>query len=61
MSELYSLRKVYGETLTKIADKYPEIVVLDADLAKSNPQKHRYLRKNTLNDSLIWALPKQIW
>ncbi len=35
MSELYSLRKIYGETLVKIADKYPEIVVLDADLAKS--------------------------
>ena len=35
MSDLFSLRKVYGETLAKIADKYPDIVVLDGDLAKS--------------------------
>jgi transketolase len=30
-----SMRKVFGETLVNLADKYPEIVVLDADVSNS--------------------------
>lgn len=35
MAELYSLREAYGKKLVELGEKYKDIVVLDADLAKS--------------------------
>jgi len=35
MSELFSLREAYGKKLVELGAKYKDIVVLDADLAKS--------------------------
>jgi len=33
--EMFNLRIAYGETLIKLGKKYPDLVVLDADLSKS--------------------------
>lgn len=35
MKEMYNPRKAYGETLIELGKKYPNLVVLDADLSKS--------------------------
>lgn len=35
MKEMYNPRKSYGETLVELGKKYPNLVVLDADLSKS--------------------------
>lgn len=39
MSEKKATRAAYGEMLVKLADKYPELVVLDADLAGATMTK----------------------
>jgi len=35
LKEMYNPRKSYGETLVELGKKYPNLVVLDADLSKS--------------------------
>lgn len=39
MSEKKATRAAYGEMLVELADKYPELVVLDADLAGATMTK----------------------
>ena len=39
MSEKIATRAAYGEALVALADEYPELVVLDADLSGSTMTK----------------------
>ncbi|MFZ7119812.1 MAG: transketolase family protein [Eubacteriaceae bacterium] len=40
MEKLYQTRDAYGETLVELGKKYPDLVVLDADIAKSTKTKY---------------------
>ena len=35
MTEKMATRQAYGKTLLELGEKYPELVVMDADLSKS--------------------------
>ena len=37
MAEKIATRNAYGMALAELADKYPELVVFDADLARAMP------------------------
>ena len=39
MGEKKATRAVYGEMLVELAEKYPELVVLDADLSSATMTK----------------------
>lgn len=51
-------RESYGEALTELADKYPDLIVLDADLAAATKQE--YLKRLIRKDFLIAELQRQI-
>ena len=53
MGEKKATRAVYGEMLVELAEKYPELVVLDADLSSATMTKRR-----TLTASWTWASPR---
>lgn len=59
MAELQkkATRESYGEALRDLADKYPELVVLDADLAAAT--KQAFLRKLIRSVSSTAVLQKQ--
>lgn len=56
--EKKATRQSYGETLTELAPKYPDLVVLDADLAAAT--KTGIFKRHILKDFLTAELPKQI-
>ena len=47
MAEKIATRAAYGEALVALAEEYPELVVLDADLSGS-----------TMTAFTTWALPR---
>ena len=49
MSEKIATRAAYGKALAELADQYPDLVVLDADLSGSTPSAFT-----------TWALPRPI-
>ena len=50
MAGKIATRNAYGETLVELAEKYPELVVLDADLSGS-----------TMTKFFAAALPNATW
>lgn len=40
MEKLFQTRDAYGETLVELGKKYPELIVLEADIAKSTKTKY---------------------
>lgn len=51
-------REAYGEALKELAAKNKDVVVFDADLAKST--KTIEFKRQHLKDFSIWEYPKQI-
>ena len=51
-------RESYGEALTELADKYPDLIVLDADLAAAT--KTGIFKRLIRKDFLIAELQRQI-
>ena len=59
MAEKIATREAYGKALAALAEKYPDLVCFDADLAGATMTK--YFKAPARNAFLTWALPRPIW
>lgn len=59
MAEKIATREAYGKALAALADKYPDLVCFDADLAGATMTK--FFKAACRSVSLIWASPRPIW
>lgn len=59
MAGKIATRNAYGETLVELAEKYPELVVLDADLSGSTMTK--FFAAAYPQRFLTAALPNATW
>ncbi len=56
--EKIATRGAYGEELVALADEYPELVVLDADLSSATMTKS--FAASIRSASSTWASPRRI-
>jgi len=59
MAEKIATREAYGKALAALAEKYPDLVCFDADLAGATMTK--YFKAACPERFLTWASPRPIW